>query len=178
MDNTHQRQAKTKLIAGIITIMVIAGIVLIADHLKHANTTAAAASVPSGASGATSTAADSAGTNTVTDPQSAQGSSGSSSTGIKDGTYTASADYYVPHGDESISVTLMVKDGVVSNAQIQNSEGDRDSANFQERFASAYTQYVVGQKLSSLNLSVISGASDTTDGFNDAVSKIRAQVQA
>lgn len=100
------------------------------------------------------------------------------SSGYKDGTYTASSDYFVPDGDESIKVTLTVKGGVVTDSQIANSESDPESASYQEDFASSYKGYVVGKKLNTIQLSYVAGASDTTQGFNNALTKIESQAQA
>lgn len=99
-------------------------------------------------------------------------------TTFKDGTYTASSNYYVPHGMESIDVTLTVKNNVVTNSQIQNSEGNPESAGYQEAFASQYQSDVVGKNLGSIQISYIAGASDTTQGFDDALQSIINQAKA
>jgi len=96
----------------------------------------------------------------------------------KDGTYSASTTYYVPHGSESIKVTLTVKSGVVINSGITNSESDPESARFQEDFANEYQSYVVGKNIADIKLSYVAGASDTTDGFNQAVHNIANQAKA
>ncbi len=96
----------------------------------------------------------------------------------KDGTYTASNDYYVPHGSESIEVRLTIKDGTVTDSQLINSETNPESARFQERFTASYKTYVVGKKAADIHVPYIAGASDTTDGFNNALSQIIAQAQA
>ena len=79
---------------------------------------------------------------------------------------------------ESIQVNLTLKNGVVTDVSIQNSESDRESAAYQQDFASAYKSYVVGKQISGLRLGNVAGASDTTQGFDDAVSKIATQAQA
>lgn len=104
--------------------------------------------------------------------------SSATSSDIKDGTYTATSEYYVPHGYEDISVTLTIKDDVVTTSQITNSEDNPESARYQQRFTNSYKSYVVGKKASGLKLPYVAGASDTTDGFNDALEKILAQAQA
>lgn len=181
MQNSYQSRAKAKLIATCVTLVVIAAIVLVADHMKtkpgavalSSNSTPSASS-PAPAASSTTPSQDSTGTA----PSTNSGSS-SSFSGYKDGTYTASSNYYVPHGSESIQVTLTVQNGVVTNSSINNSENDGESARFQEEFAADYKRYVVGQKLSSVsNLSIIAGASDTTQGFDDAVSQIISKAQA
>ena len=96
----------------------------------------------------------------------------------KDGTYTASSSYFVPHSNESIAVSVTLKGGVVTDVSVQNSEGDGESAAYQEDFTASYKSHVVGKKISGLQLSVIAGASDTTQGFNDALSQINSKAQA
>jgi uncharacterized protein with FMN-binding domain len=169
MQPTYERQSKTKLIATILTIVVVAGLVLVIDNLKSKNTSTAQVST---APAATSTQS------TETTPSDSSTSSSSSSSTFKDGTYTASSDYFVPHGNESIKVSLTLKDGVVTSSNVQNSEGDPDSARFQEDFASSYKSFVVGKKISDVRLGAIAGASDTAQGFNDALEQITSQAQA
>ena len=96
----------------------------------------------------------------------------------KDGTYTSMNQYYVPHGYESIKVTLTVKSGIITDSTIFNSENNRESQIFQEDFVSVYKSYVVGKNIDGLNLSVVAGASDTTSGFNNAVTAIQDQARA
>ena len=180
MLKTYEKNAKLKLMTTIIAVMVVAGIVLITDHLKAKNTGSNAAFTPS-TTIQTPTSDTSSSTTIATTDSSSSASSASTATptsSYKDGTYSASSEYYVPHGQESIKVSVTLSSGTISNVSIQNSEGDRDSALFQEDFASSYKQYVVGKKISSLQLSNIAGASDTTQGFMDAISQIASKAQA
>jgi uncharacterized protein with FMN-binding domain len=117
---------------------------------------------------------------TATDPTTAQDNTpGSTITATyKDGTYTADSDYNVPRSFENIKVTLTVADNVVTDSQIVNSEGDRESAEWQEKFTSVYKTQVVGKKLSDINLTYVAGASDTAEGFNDALEQIKNQAKS
>ncbi|HEY8886574.1 MAG TPA: hypothetical protein VIM31_03710 [Candidatus Microsaccharimonas sp.] len=124
------------------------------------------------------TAAPTATTATTATTQSTTSSSTASSSGYKDGTYTASTDYYIPRGSEQIQVSLTIKNGIVTDSSIVNSEGDRQSAQYQQAFASSYKSHVTGKSISSLELSYVAGASDTTQGFNDAVSQIQTEAKA
>lgn len=191
---TYEQQTGRKVALGLVLVAVVAGVVFYADHVKAPSTTNTAATTQTGSSTSGDTSSGSAGVSTSgdattdssstssdgtsTSSSSSAGSSSSSSTGIKDGSYSATEDYFVPHGDESIAVTLTVKDGIITDSSIENSEGDHDSARYQEEFASVYKQYVVGKKLSGLQLGIISGASDTTEGFNAALKQIASQAQA
>lgn len=162
----YEKHSRAKLIATAVAVLVIAGVVVLADHLKS-QTTALSAQTNSSSTAAAPT--------TTTTPAS---NPATTTSGYKDGTYSASSDYSVPHSDESIEVSLTLKNGVVADASIKNSENDGTSAEFQQAFAADYKSYVVGKPIKSLRLSVIAGASDTTQGFNDAVSRIASQAQA
>lgn len=105
-------------------------------------------------------------------------SQATSITSYKDGTYTASENYDVPHGVEGLSVTLTIKDGAIAGTSIQQSGGARDSLEYQQAFSSGYQSYVVGKKLSDINLNRVSGASLTSEAFNQALSQIEAKAQA
>lgn len=96
----------------------------------------------------------------------------------KDGTYQATSNYIVPSGKESIKLTLTVKSGVVTDSSIVNSESNFQSAQFQLDFVDAYKQYVVGKKVNEIKLDYVAGASETTLGFNQALSRIAQQAQA
>ena len=168
MLQTYEQHSKRKLAATFITIAVIAGVVIFADHAKaHSSSPMAITAHTRKAAPASTTASSSTST-----------SSSTSRSGYKDGTYSASSDYYVPPGSQTIEVSITLKNGVITNSSVRNSEGDPTSAAFQQDFASSYKSYVVGQKLSSLQIGVIAGASDTTQGFADALSQIANKAQA
>jgi uncharacterized protein with FMN-binding domain len=178
MLNTYEKNSKAKLITTIVAVLVVAGFVLIADHLK--SETAENSTLASPSTVVTTTPTTNSSTSSTSSSTSAGTGSGSStaSSAYKDGSYSATTSYFVPSGQEQIQVSLTLKDGTVTAVSIQNSEGDRDSASFQQDFASGYKQYVVGKKISGLQIRTIAGASDTTQGFNDALSKIASTAQA
>ncbi|CAN5398000.1 hypothetical protein BH09PAT4_BH09PAT4_00350 [soil metagenome] len=170
MLQTYEQNSKKKLLSTIVAILVIAGTVVVADHLKSEDgATGVAQTGTATIQTSASAAASAAGSSTS--------NNGSSSATYKNGTYIATSDYYVPHGYESIKVTLTLNNGVITDSSVQNSEGDYDSMRYQEDFAAAYKNYVVGQKISGLSISTIAGASDTTQGFNDALSQIASKAQ-
>ena len=168
---TFEPRNTAKTITAIVTIVAIIGIVILIEVLQNSSTSVQVSSTPTHSPPATTSSALAA---TSTSPTT---SSSSSSSVYKDGTYSADAQYYVPHGYEDIKVTLTVSSGVVTNSSIVNSESNRDSQGYQADFASVYKSSVVGKKLSEIKLSYVAGASDTTNGFNDAVSQIKTQAQ-
>lgn len=161
---TYEQNSSAKLASIIIAVIVIAGVVLFADHMKRES---AEQGGPQNVIATTSPASTTNATTTAP-----------TSGGYKDGTFSASTRYYVPHGNEQITVNVTLQSGTITDVSIQNSEGDRDSAQYQEDFASVYKSYVVGKKISGLSLNTIAGASDTTAGFNAAIARISSQAQA
>lgn len=167
--------SKQKVAAGLVALIVIAllagGVMVYGVNQDKQNTVA----TTTGTSNLTSQTSAS----TSTAPASSTSSStSSSSSSYKDGTYSATSDYYVPHGSESIKVTLTISNGTITNSSIQNSEYDGESAQYQEAFAGEYKSYVVGKPISSLQLNYVAGASDTTQGFDDALQQIKTKAQA
>ena len=157
-------------------VIVIAGLLIataVGLRAKGDDETASTAGAPTTRPSQPSSAPSTQPVSTANNPQSS-----SSNTTYKDGTYTATSEYSVPRSFESIKVSLTISGGIVTDSSISNSEGDRESAHYQERFASAYKSYVVGKKVSDIHLSYIAGASDTTDGFNEALTQIRQQAQS
>jgi uncharacterized protein with FMN-binding domain len=180
MQQSYGNQSKAKVTGAILAVLVIAGIVLIADHFKS-NTTAASTATTTSQTAATDTSTPDSANDTSTSNTSSTATdttTSASSSAYRDGTYTATSDYYVPHGSEEISVKLTIANGIITDSTVTNSEGDRDSAEYQEDFVASYKSYIVGKSISGLSLSRVAGASDTTQGFNDALSQIADQAQA
>lgn len=93
----------------------------------------------------------------------------------KDGTYTVAGNYISPGGAEEIDVTLTIANDVITDSNLEPKATLQASVKFQNQFAQAYKTQVVGKKLSELSLSKVAGASLTTQGFNNALEKIKAQ---
>jgi uncharacterized protein with FMN-binding domain len=96
----------------------------------------------------------------------------------KDGKYSAEGDYTSPGGAESINVTLTIKDNVVEAADVKANATRPISKKMQESFIGGYKEQVVGKKLDEINLGKVSASSLAPKGFNDAVTKIKAEAKA
>lgn len=105
-------------------------------------------------------------------------SSSSSNSGYKDGSYKISVDYRVPHGSNSITVSVALKDGVVTKVSTSHDYSDRESGMYVNSFDSEISSAVNGEKVSSVSLSRVGGASLTTDAFDEAISQIASQAKA
>lgn len=91
----------------------------------------------------------------------------------KDGTYSATGSYVSPGGREAIELTVTIKDGVITDTALVKKATDRDAERFQEVFAQNYKSLVVGKKVNGLSLSRVAGSSLTSNGFNNALTKIK-----
>jgi uncharacterized protein with FMN-binding domain len=169
MLSTYEQRSRTKLAATVIAVLVVAGIVLIADHLKS-HSASDVAMMP-----ISTTSSPDAASNASVTPNTPATAAVSS---YKDGGYSATENYIVPPGGEQMKVSLTLQSGVVTGVSVQNSEIDSDSASYQEGFSALYKKHVIGQKISSLRLNTIAGASETTQAFNQAVDHIASQAQA
>ncbi|OGL62684.1 hypothetical protein A3C09_02805 [Candidatus Uhrbacteria bacterium RIFCSPHIGHO2_02_FULL_47_44] len=96
----------------------------------------------------------------------------------KDGTYSATGNYVSPGGSESVLVTVVLKDDVVTDVMVSGNANNPTSKNWQARFISNIKAEVVGKKLDDIQLDVVSGSSLTPVGFMDALAKIKVQAKA
>lgn len=171
----------------IMTMLVLAGVALVVGSIiifnkksmksalsTNSNTT------PSNTSTDNTTTAPSTTTNATSmgDTSSSSSAPATTTSSYKDGTYSSTADFYTPEETDTIKVSLSVKDGVVSNVSAVTSTSSRESRQYDSAFLNAYKSYVVGKSLRGLNLNRVSGASLTTEGFNNALDMIRQQAQA
>lgn len=102
----------------------------------------------------------------------------SSSNVYKDGTYSATATYHVPHGSNSITAKITVASDKITDVSVTNNYGDQESAMYIDSFVSSLKSTVVGQSIGSLSVSRIGGATLTTNGFSSALSSIISQAKA
>lgn len=94
----------------------------------------------------------------------------------EDGSYTASGSYVSPGGPESIGVTLTIEDDIVTSVNIQKNATLDKSINFQGLFAAGISAQVVGKSLDEIGgYSSVNGSSLTPDGFDQALSLIKAE---
>jgi uncharacterized protein with FMN-binding domain len=166
-----QRNSKSKIIAGAVTIAAVALIAIAASMFTKDD--AKQSSENSQESKSLQQTADTGSTNETTPTT----TTNSDST-YKDGTYTDSETYRTEGGQEGLTVTLTVANNTVSSVSIQQDPSNHESEEYQSIFETSYQSKIVGKALSNLQLSRISGASDTTNSFNDALDAIRAKAQA
>ncbi|MEU7835575.1 hypothetical protein [Nonomuraea sp. NPDC049129] len=91
----------------------------------------------------------------------------------RDGAYTATGTY--GGGPSHITVTLTLDDDVITRVAVAPHATNPTSRDYQERFATAVPQMVVGKNLDDVRLSRTAGSSGTPVGFNDALDQIKQQ---
>lgn len=96
----------------------------------------------------------------------------------RNGQYKAIGEYTSPGGAESIDVTLTLQDDVVTEADVVSKAFRPTSKQMQASFISGYKEQVVGKKIDEINLTKVAKSSLAPKGFNDAVTKIKAQAQS
>jgi uncharacterized protein with FMN-binding domain len=181
--NTTQSSQTPKLVGAIVmTAVVLVGIYFLILNNKPAATSASSASTDLSSDDSATTTTPTPSSEVLSDTSTTQSDSATTSTGtsstFKDGTYTASADYSVPRDTNTIKVSLTVKDDVITAVEAKYSYGDRESTRYINSFDSAISGAVVGKKLDAAQLSRLSGASETTQGFDDALTTIISQAKA
>lgn len=99
------------------------------------------------------------------------------SANYKNGTFTADGSYMTHVGPESVTITVTLKDNVITDTTFNATPNAPMSARFQDMFAQNYKPLVIGKNINDVQLGKVSGSSLTPIGFNDALAKIKAQAQ-
>ena len=114
----------------------------------------------------------------ITPPATPGSTDVTSSGSYKDGTYSATGNYFSPGGNESIAVQLTLNGDVITDVSATTQASRPDSVRYQSIFVANYKPLVVGKKIDDVVLSKVSGSSLTSRGFNDALTQIKAQAKA
>ncbi len=149
---------KDSLFLGIGTIAIIASAGVVGVKVFSSNESASSSTVT---------------TNSVQSASSSNTIASTSSTTYTDGTYSASSSYYVPHGTNSISATVTIKNNIITAVSTSDQYSDRESGMYIDSFKSYLDSSANGQSLDSYSPSRIGGASLTTQAFTDVLDQIR-----
>src|SRR5487761_1154603 len=90
----------------------------------------------------------------------------------KDGNYTAVGKYYSPGGQESVKVSLDLKNDIITNSAVESGANDPTAISYQTIFITNYKKYVEGKKINTIKVSNVSGSSLTSQGFANALKQI------
>ena len=93
-----------------------------------------------------------------------------------DGTYTTSFAYEIPYKQiEPMEVSLVFKDGVITEAEVLLEAENFTSEEYQNWFLEYYKDEVVGQLINKVSLSRVGGASLTNNAFDVALEASKAE---
>jgi uncharacterized protein with FMN-binding domain len=93
--------------------------------------------------------------------------------GYADGRYTAKGWY--GGGPSSIDVTVTLADGRITAVEVTPNATNDTSLDYQRRFAGGVGDEVIGKDIDEVQLDRVAGSSTTPAGFNDALTKIKAE---
>jgi uncharacterized protein with FMN-binding domain len=93
-----------------------------------------------------------------------------------DGEYAATGWYggLPSHHD----VTLTIEDDTVTAVEITTPADDETSLGYQQRFAAALPEAIVGRSIDELDIDRLAGSSGCSEGFMDALAQIKEQAAA
>jgi uncharacterized protein with FMN-binding domain len=107
-------------------------------------------------------------------PASSPGRSAASGAAYRDGSYTVRGVY--GGAPSYMTITLALADDAITDVTVEPMPENNDtSRGYQQRFAAAVPDEVIGKNLDDADVGIIAGASGCADGFNDALAKIRDQ---
>jgi hypothetical protein len=86
--------------------------------------------------------------------------------------------YDSPAGEESVHVSVTLKNDAVTSATFTGNATNVRSKNYQEAFSKGFTEQVVGESIDQVKVGVVNGASLTGGGFMDALAKIKTSAKA
>jgi uncharacterized protein with FMN-binding domain len=93
----------------------------------------------------------------------------------KAGTYSTMGSYDSPAGNETFSISLTLADDTITNATFTGNADNQVSKKWQADFAAGFDQAVVGKSIDSLSLTIVNGASLTSQGFINALATIKKE---
>ncbi|MCQ1995025.1 hypothetical protein [Arthrobacter sp. zg-Y1171] len=93
-----------------------------------------------------------------------------------DGEYSGTGSYIPPSGtSEDVDVTLRLEGSVVTELEVETSQKNPTSKQYQREFTSNVKEQVVGRNLDELDVDKVAGSSLTSEGFNRALDAIRSE---
>lgn len=107
----------------------------------------------------------------------AAGTSNASGT-YKDGSYTEQGTYSSPGGQEVISVDLTIAADAVKAVEVSTVKADPTATQYEAKFIGGIGDAIVGKKIDDLNVTNVAGSSLTSQGFDDALTKIKSDAKS
>jgi len=137
-------------------------------------TTATLAAVLTGCTSSTSTPPDDRSPGRTSAPTTSRSPADDApAASYRDGTYEATGWYGGLPSHHDVELTLV--DGVVTDVSISTPAEDPTSLEYQQAFAAAVPDEVVGRRVDEIQIDRLAGASGCPDGFMDALEQIKAE---
>lgn len=99
-------------------------------------------------------------------------------TAYKNGTYTVNGSYMCPAGLQQIGISVTVANDKIIATEAVNKASSSTPSQYQNDFISSYKSFVIGKSIADLKLGKVARSSLTPNGFNDALSKIKAAAKS
>lgn len=164
-----------KLIAVAGLIVIVAAIAAgVAAFSPQPNPEVATTGVESPSPAPTSSTLDAS----TTSPTPTSSPAGPTASTYRDGIYQASGGYHSPGGDETVTVSITLKNGAVSDSTVTTTASNPTGKRYQSMFISNYKSLVTGKNINDIRLSKVSGSSLTSAGFNNALEQIKTQAKS
>jgi hypothetical protein len=93
----------------------------------------------------------------------------------KTGTFTSDVSYRVPRGTTTVKFSLTLDGGKVTGASATMISGDRESRDYISQYNSGFLKAIKDKNLSDISEVYISGASLTSNAFDNALQTIKTQ---
>lgn len=85
-------------------------------------------------------------------------------------------EYTSPGGPETIGIKITLDSEIITDSVVEVHAENPISNLKQTDFAAAHKELVVGKNINEITLDKVAGASLTTKGYNEAIEKLKAQI--
>lgn len=89
-----------------------------------------------------------------------------------DGTYEESISYQVPKSTNTLTAKISIVDDIITEVTTTHEYTSQKSKEYTDPFDKEISAAVVGKKISSVDLSILGGASITSDAFNKIIDSL------
>lgn len=89
-----------------------------------------------------------------------------------DGTYEESISYQVPKSTNTLTAKISIVDDIITEVTTTHEYTSQKSKEYTDPFDKEISAAVVGKKVSSVDLSILGGASITSDAFNKIIDSL------
>lgn len=171
-------QSSKKSTPTIVGTIVIAAIVGVGGYNYATSSTSTETAVQGPTTSSSQTTKPTSGNGSTVETNSTNLSTQSSTVTYKDGAYTATAGYVVPHGGRNrVKATVTITNGKITNVVTSNNFSDQKSGYYIDSFDATIKSAMAGTSISNAYAGRVGGASLTSSAFNNALQTIETQAK-